>query len=117
MTSRERDEQHDGTPAPPSLPRLLSVDEAAEVLSVDRDTVYRQVRDGKIPAVRIGRVIRIDIDQALEQLRVAGSSPARAGRAAAQTRRAPAAREPQGEFARRARGLPVRESATPGTLS
>ncbi|MHC4247783.1 MAG: helix-turn-helix domain-containing protein [Planctomycetota bacterium] len=37
----------------------LSIEEAAERLSVDYKTIYRLVRSGEIPAARIGRVYRI----------------------------------------------------------
>lgn len=38
---------------------LLSVAEAAEALSVSRDTVYSLARDGAIPARKIGRRLMI----------------------------------------------------------
>ena len=37
------------------LPRLLTVDETAEYLRVDRSTVYRLEREGELRSVRVGR--------------------------------------------------------------
>ena len=48
----------------------LSIEEAAERLSVDYKTIYRLVRAGEIPAARIGRVYRIkgsDLDEFFER--------------------------------------------------
>jgi excisionase family DNA binding protein len=38
---------------------LLTVAEAAKILRVNRDTAYRLVHDGAIPAVKLGRSLRI----------------------------------------------------------
>jgi len=37
----------------------MSVEEAAELLSVGRDAAYQGVRQGKIPAMRVGRYWRV----------------------------------------------------------
>jgi excisionase family DNA binding protein len=37
------------------LPRLLTVDETAEFLRVDRSTIYRLEREGELRSVRVGR--------------------------------------------------------------
>jgi excisionase family DNA binding protein len=34
--------------------RLMSVREAADLLSVDPSTIYRYIRDGELAAVRVG---------------------------------------------------------------
>lgn len=39
--------------------RLLTVDEVAAILRVSRMTVYRLIRNGQLPAVRVGRGYRI----------------------------------------------------------
>lgn len=39
--------------------KLLTIEEAAELLGVDYKTVYRLVRSGTVPAGKIGRVYRI----------------------------------------------------------
>lgn len=38
---------------------MTTVREAAALLRVDVKTLYAEIRDGRIPHVRIGRVIRI----------------------------------------------------------
>lgn len=44
----------------PQAPLVLTVDEAAELLRVDRKTVYSMDQRGKLPGVRrVGRAIRI----------------------------------------------------------
>lgn len=40
----------------------LTPDEAAELLRVNRETIYRQIRRGALPAVRVGRAYRISRD-------------------------------------------------------
>lgn len=45
-------------PAPQA--QWLSVQDAADVLNVSRDTIRRRLADGTIPAIRIGRLIRIN---------------------------------------------------------
>ena len=52
----------------PLLPDLLTPDQAARYLQVDRETIYRYIRDGRLGASRIGRSYRIprwSIDQLL----------------------------------------------------
>jgi excisionase family DNA binding protein len=48
-----------GVVAMEQLPLMLTVEEAAEVLRIGRNGAYAAVADGAIPAVRIGRSIRI----------------------------------------------------------
>ena len=45
---------------PTSAKRFLSLEEIAELLSVDYQLVYRQVRSGELPAVKLGRIYRVD---------------------------------------------------------
>ena len=54
-------------------PRLLTTQEAAEFLRVSRATILRWCKAGQLPAVRIGRQWRIDMDQ-LERV-LAGELP------------------------------------------
>lgn len=60
---------------------VLTVAQVAEYLQLNKLTVYKYIREGMIPAVRIGRVIRVrteDVARFLEAQRVApevGSSP------------------------------------------
>jgi excisionase family DNA binding protein len=41
------------------LPLLLTVDETASVLRIGRNAAYAAVSEGVVPAIRIGRRIRI----------------------------------------------------------
>ena len=41
------------------LTRLLSVRDVSEATSIPATTLYDRIADGKIPAVRIGRSIRL----------------------------------------------------------
>ena len=42
--------------------KYLSLEEVADQLGVNYQLVYRLVREGKLPAIRLGRVYRIDPD-------------------------------------------------------
>ena len=69
---------------------LMTVDQVAAYLQLNKLTVYKFIRAGDLPAVRLGRSFRIrraDVDQFLEAHKVA---PKRAARPAA----APAVRRP-----------------------
>jgi excisionase family DNA binding protein len=46
----------------PSGPRFLTAGEVAERMRVSKMTVYRLIRAGKLPAVRIGRAFRVRED-------------------------------------------------------
>lgn len=39
---------------------LLTIDEVAEVLKINRHTAYKYAKTGAIPAVRVGRNWRVD---------------------------------------------------------
>ena len=77
----------------------LSPDEVARLLRVDRKSVYSAIRDGRLPALQVGRTLRVAVDD-LQALAVdpSGGDPAA-------PRRRSKPREPVGEFARRARGV------------
>src|SRR5262249_19032172 len=54
----------DGGSAPASLPPVLTIDEAAALLRVNRKTLYDLGAKGKLPGTRrVGRIIRIDRDE------------------------------------------------------
>jgi excisionase family DNA binding protein len=46
--------------------RLLNVEEAAEYLGLQADTVYRKARLRELPSVKVGRALRFDVE-ALER--------------------------------------------------
>jgi excisionase family DNA binding protein len=53
-------ESKTATTAVPAEPDVLTVDEAAALLRVNRKTLYQAIAEGKVPGViKIGRVIRI----------------------------------------------------------
>jgi len=48
------------------LPELLTAQELADRLRVEKDTVYRWTRAGKIPSIRLGgRLFRYELDKVL----------------------------------------------------
>jgi excisionase family DNA binding protein len=49
---------------------VMTVDELAEYLRLDRQTVYRKFRSGELPGVRIGKAIRFKRDVIDAWLRV-----------------------------------------------
>ena len=73
---------------------FLTTDEVLEYLQVNLRTVYRLIKAGKIPAVRVGRQWRFrkrDIDAWLDSQRARGSRPA----AAVEPKARPAAIRPR----------------------
>ena len=73
------------TPAragPPDFPRLLTPDEAADLLRTTRKAIYARAARGRLPgAVRDGRRLLVRLDQLLQSLEsVTGSSPGSAPR-------------------------------------
>ena len=65
-------ETGDGRQAP-ELPPILTVDELADFLRLNRKTVYEAVSRGEIPGVRrIGHTFRISRDAVLQWLRTQG---------------------------------------------
>jgi len=51
------------------LPTVMTADEVAALLRVDRKTVYDAVKDGTLPALRLRKVIRFCRDEVLQFLR------------------------------------------------
>ncbi len=65
---------HDRAAARPTLPPVLTVDEAARLLRVNRKTLYEAIRAGEVPGVvRVGRSIRIGRDALLRWMEGNGS--------------------------------------------
>lgn len=56
-------------------PDILTPDQAADYLQVNRETIYRYIRDGRLTASRIGRSYRIR-KQSVEALLAATSTRA-----------------------------------------
>lgn len=46
----------------------LSVEEAGRVLGVGRGLAYRMARSGKLPTIRVGRLLRVPLPRLLEML-------------------------------------------------
>lgn len=59
-------------------PRMYSPRAAAEVLGVSLSTVHRRVKDGSLPAVSIGRLIKVDLSHLRPMAEVAEEARARA---------------------------------------
>ena len=60
------------TPLPPGAPvdlEILTADEVARLLGVDRKTVYRAARQGEIPHRRIGRRLLFERGSIVQWLR------------------------------------------------
>ena len=57
----------------PALDReILTVEQAAAFLQVHRMTIYRYIREGLLPAVRLGKMYRLfsrDVEAFLRQMR------------------------------------------------
>lgn len=45
---------------PSTAKKLISCDQVSEMLGMSRSSVYRLVRNGRLPAYRIGRILRFD---------------------------------------------------------
>ena len=43
--------------------RLLSIGEASEYMGVSKRTLYRMIRGHQIPFLRIGRLVKFDLEQ------------------------------------------------------
>ncbi|MDR7455096.1 MAG: helix-turn-helix domain-containing protein [Armatimonadota bacterium] len=64
---------------------MLTVEQVAAYLQLNRLTVYRYIREGRIPASRLGklyRVLKSDVDRFLESQRVGGGAESRSRPAA-----------------------------------
>ncbi len=43
----------------PSAPRFMTVTEVADIMRVSKMTVYRLIRSGEMPAIRVGKSCRV----------------------------------------------------------
>ena len=60
---------------------ILTVEQVAEYLQLNKLTVYKYVREGKIPATKVGRLLRIarsDLMRFLDTQRVVPAAPLKA---------------------------------------
>lgn len=60
MNSRTRSEEHE--------PALVSLSVAAESLGVSVKTIRRRISDGTVRGYRVGRLIRVDMDELRKSL-------------------------------------------------
>ncbi len=51
-----------------TLPLMLTISEAGEVLRIGRSSMYALVRCGRLRSVRVGKVIRVPRDAIMEFL-------------------------------------------------
>lgn len=66
-----------------SMSEFLTLEQVREMLGVDYKTIWRAVHDGRIPASKVGRVLRVrasDLDEYLERQKVKVSVPAEPAR-------------------------------------
>jgi len=62
---------------------LASIANAAEYLDISTKTARRRIADGTITAYRVGRLLKVDLNQLealLEPIPTAGSTPSRSAR-------------------------------------
>ncbi len=79
-----------------SAPRFVSIAQLSDILGVEHKTIRRLIARGELRAVRVGRVLRVDLDDALATLAYEPTSPKA-------YERQPRPRPITGEFSRRAR--------------
>ena len=53
--------------------RLVTVKNAAQILSMNEQVLYRMAADGRLPTYRIGKAIRLDLTELESILRCEGS--------------------------------------------
>lgn len=54
-----------------NMKRYASLAELAELLDISASTLSRMVRDGRIPYLRIGKLLRFDVEEVIEHFRAA----------------------------------------------
>lgn len=54
------------SPKSNKFPPILTVEQAAQFMQLERHTIYELIRQGRIPAFRAGRAIRLSRDKLLE---------------------------------------------------
>jgi excisionase family DNA binding protein len=48
--------------------RLLNVKQLAEILNVKEKTLYHWERQGRLPCIRLGRLVRFDYDTVMKRM-------------------------------------------------
>ncbi len=59
-------------PEPEQFPEVMTPEQAAAYLQLNRETLYRFIREGRIPASKIGRhwrLLKSDLNRFLEENR------------------------------------------------
>ena len=49
---------------------LVPIKDAARILNMNKQTLYRMAGDGRIPAYKIGSAVRVSIEELLERFKV-----------------------------------------------
>lgn len=68
MNLSSRSEWHAGSYDGSSMPKLVSLAEAAEQFGISVKTLRRRISDGTVRGYRVGRLIRVDMNDLLENL-------------------------------------------------
>jgi excisionase family DNA binding protein len=58
-----------------ALPAALTIEEAASVLRISRGSAYEAARCGQLPAIRVGRTLRVPRARLLELLGEPAATP------------------------------------------
>ncbi len=68
MNSSTRSEGHAESSSESSMPKLVSLVEAAEQFGISVKTLRRRIADGTVRGYRVGRLIRVDLNSLFEHL-------------------------------------------------
>lgn len=68
MNLNARSEGHAESRGKPSMPKLVSLAEVAEQLGFSVRTLRRRISDGTVRGYRVGRLLRVDMNDLLENL-------------------------------------------------
>jgi len=56
-------------------PKTVNVEEAGQILGIGRNSAYEAVRRGEIPAIKIGKLLRVPVVALERMLEEAGPTP------------------------------------------